>query len=66
MSDEHQQEQAVDHNDNERTWFDYLLMLAAIFGFIFTSVGAGMIFRPLGFIVAGLILLAFAIKGASE
>lgn len=46
--------------------FDVVLMVIALFGFLLVSIGAWMIYKPAGLIVAGVLLLAAAVKGASE
>lgn len=51
---------------------DIILILSGVLAFLFLSFGSYLIYAPLGFIVAGLLLLAFSmavakqIKGAGQ
>lgn len=52
--------------ENTGFFIEYLPDFAAFSGFILLVYGCHLAWKPLGFIVAGLILLAVAIKGAQE
>lgn len=64
--------QADQAQAKQESMIEIILILSAVFGFLFVSVGAYLIYAPSGFIVAGVLLLAFAItvavqlKGASQ
>lgn len=45
---------------------DMILILSGVLAFLFLSFGAYLIYAPLGFIVAGFLLLAFSIAVAKQ
>lgn len=57
-----------DHSDEiqDLSWVNFITPVSAVAGFALTVYGVAQIYEPLGFLVAGLLLLALAIKGAQE